>query len=559
MAKKKSNPAPSPFSKGRSQKQDSTALETTQTAEIAWLANQWQEHPVIGLTPQRLHQLLTAAEQGNLQAQADLFSDMEERDGHIFSEMDKRKKGVIGLSWNVNPPKNANDIERKIAAEVHEWIDDIKDLEMFLFDMMDAVGHGYSAQTIEWYQLGYVWLPKVFDPINPRHFLTPNNQPNQLRLNNGTPEGAEFIDFGWVVHRHKAKSGYIARSGLHRVLAWPFLFKNYGIRDVMEFLETYGLPNKIGKYPSGATDQEKMTLLRAVMMIGRNAGGIIPQGMSIDFEDATNGDTGNHFDLVSWCEKTQSKVIVGGTLLSQADGKSSTNALGTFDKIVKSDAKQIARSINDSLIAYLMRLNFPQITPDRYPNFQFDTSDTEDLTTFSESLPKLVEIGFQIPRSWAHEKLGIPEPADDKEPVLTKAQAPTLAANHLQYAGHHIAYLNQMPLPANHLHPAETVAIRAQNLLDDQVQQQLNHEHVQNQAETLLSELIQKLSAADDIEGALTMLAEILPHLTLDELQDDLEKLIFASDVLGRLSVQESRKATLKSLTEQPSPLTKGA
>ena len=74
------------------QKQDRSALETHQTAEVAWLSNQWQEHPVVGMNPQRMHQLLTEAEQGNLQAQADLFCDMEERDGHIFSEMDKRKK-----------------------------------------------------------------------------------------------------------------------------------------------------------------------------------------------------------------------------------------------------------------------------------------------------------------------------------------------------------------------------------------------------------------------------------------------------------------------------------
>lgn len=541
MAKKKS----------KSENTDLIALETTQTAEVAWLANQWQEHPVVGMTPQRLHQLLTDAEQGNLQAQADLFSDMEERDGHIFSEMDKRKKGVNGLSWNVNPPKNASDAERKIAAEVNEWIDDIKDLEMFLFDMMDAVGHGYSAQEIEWHRLGNVWLPKSFNHINPRHFLTPYTQPNELRLNDGTAEGAEFIDFGWVIHRHKAKSGYIARSGLHRVLAWPFLFKNYGIRDVMEFLETYGLPNKIGKYPSGATDQEKMTLLRAVMMIGRNAGGIIPNGMSIDFENATDGDTKNHFDLVSWCEKTQSKVIVGGTLLSQADGKSSTNALGniheiTFDKIIKSDAKQAARSITDSLIHYLMRLNYPNITADRYPSFQFDTSDTEDLTKFGESLPKLVEIGFQIPRSWAHLKLGIPEPADDKEPVLAKAQTPTLSANSLQYAGHHVASLNQIPTTTNNLHPAEVIAIRAQNLLDDQMQQQLSNEHLQNQAETMLPALIEKLTQANDIDGALAMLAELSPEKDLDSLQADLEKLIFASDVLGRLSVNESRELAKK-------------
>lgn len=82
-----------------SKKQDRTALETQQTAEVSWLSNQWQEHPVVGMTPHRLHQLLTEAEQGNLQAQADLFCDMEERDGHIFAEMDKRKKGVNKLAW----------------------------------------------------------------------------------------------------------------------------------------------------------------------------------------------------------------------------------------------------------------------------------------------------------------------------------------------------------------------------------------------------------------------------------------------------------------------------
>ncbi|MDW2808534.1 DUF935 family protein, partial [Acinetobacter baumannii] len=88
--------------------------------------NEWQEHPVVGLTPIKLHRLLVEAEQGNLQAQADLFSDIIERDGHIFSEMDKRIKGVNSLSWGVRAPKNANDTERKIAEEVREWIDEIE-------------------------------------------------------------------------------------------------------------------------------------------------------------------------------------------------------------------------------------------------------------------------------------------------------------------------------------------------------------------------------------------------------------------------------------------------
>lgn len=530
-------------------KQDRTALETSQTAEVAWLSNQWQEHPVVGMTPIRMHRLLTDAEQGNLQAQADLFCDMEERDGHIFSEMTKRKQAVNGLPWGVKPPKNASEQEKKIAEEVYEWLDDIEDFEMFLFEAMDAVGHGYSAQEIKWHQLGNLWLPESFQHLQPRLMMTPHEQPNELRLNDGSLAGAEFWPFGWFIHRHKAKSGYVSRSGLFRVLAWPFLFKNYGVRDIMEFLETYGLPSKIGKYPSGATPEEKMTLMRAVMSIGRNAGGIIPNGMSIDFEDATDGDTSNHMNLVKWCEQTQSKIIVGGTLLSQADGKTSTNAQSKthenqFEVIVKSDAKQLARSINDSLVSAMMQINYPNITPDRYPKFWFDTSDTEDLESFSKSLGEMVDTGMKIPLTWAHERAGIPMPADDKEPILARVQPALVATNSFQYAGYpavNLAALNQNAPTA--MHPAEATAIRGQALLDQQMEQSLSNEHLQLQSEGFLPDLIAQLSRGENLEAALTMLAEISPDKDLDALQNDLEQMIFASNVLGRLSVHESRKA----------------
>ncbi|VXA54686.1 Mu-like prophage FluMu protein gp29 [Acinetobacter proteolyticus] len=520
--------------KTQSKTQDRSALESNQTAEIAWLTNQWQDHPVVGLTPRHLHQLMTDAEQGNLQAQADLFCDMEERDGHIFSEMDKRKKGVNGLPWGVNPPKNASEAERKIAEEVAEWIDDITDFEMFLFDAMDGVGHGYSCQEIEWHQLGSLWLPKSFEHVNPRNFMTPYNQPNILKLNDGSPDGADFWDFGWFIHRHKAKSGYIPRAGLHRVLAWPFLFKNYGVRDVLEFLESYGLPSKIGKYPAGATEKEKLTLLRAVMSIGRNAGGIIPNGMSIDFEAATDGDTKNHFDLVKWCEQTQSKVIVGGTLLSQADGKTSTNAQSKthevqFDKLIKSDAKQLARSITDSLVCSLMRLNYPNVSPDRYPSFYFDTTDTEDIETFSEALPKLVEIGFKIPRSWAHEKLGIPQPADDKEDVLAYT-APVAPATPNLAANMYVPQLLNGLIAANNQVPLDVQAI--QLLLNDQAKQ------AQKTAEDWTQDLIAKIQSGQSDEDVLAVLSELYPSDDEPALQDKLTKLFFAAEVFGRLSAE---------------------
>ena len=78
---------------------------------------------------------------------------------------------------------------------------------------------------------------------------------------------------------------------------------------------------------------------------------------------------------------------------------------------------------------------------------------------------------------------------------------------------------------------------------DQQTQQHLSNEHLQTQAEQFLPNLITQLSRGENIDAALAMLSELSPDKDLDALQDDLEQMIFASNVLGRLSVNESRKA----------------
>ena len=66
------------------------------------------EHPAIGLTPLKVHALLTQAEAGNMNAMLALFEDMEERDLHLLAEMSKRKRTVAKLDWSIKAPKNAD-------------------------------------------------------------------------------------------------------------------------------------------------------------------------------------------------------------------------------------------------------------------------------------------------------------------------------------------------------------------------------------------------------------------------------------------------------------------
>jgi len=408
---------------------DTTKIKESQTAHIDRLHGQYAGHPSRGLTPGKLSHILDSAELGDVIAQHDLFLDMEEKDGHIFAEMSKRKRAVLTLDWDIMPPKDANKAESKLADEIKGMMHAIPEIENVFLDALDAIGHGFACLEIEWEMMGQrTHIPKKISHRPQQWFQTYHATRSQIRLRDNSMDGAELWQFGWITHVHKAKSGYLARSSLHRVLAWPYLFKNYSVRDLAEFLEVYGLPLRLGTYPSGASDEEKLTLLRAVASIGHDAAGIIPEGMMIDFKEAAKGASDPFQYMIEWAERTQSKAILGGTLTSQADGKSSTNALGNVHNEVRhdllvADAKQLASTLNRDLIYPLFAINIGINDTLRMPRLVFDTSEPADLKTFADALPGLVDAGTRIPLGWINEKLRIPIPKKG-DPVLQRTTYP---------------------------------------------------------------------------------------------------------------------------------------
>lgn len=411
-----------------------STLSEPQTSKLAQLHREFASHPSRGLTPPKLARILQDAEQGDLRAQHDLFADMEEKDAHIFADMSKRKRALLTVEWDITPPRNASATERKLAGYVKELMQDIPNFEDVILDALDAIGHGFSCQEIEWELLGSERVPKAITHRPQSWFQVDRLTRTELRLRDMSLDGQALQPFGWVTHVHQAKSGYIARAGLHRVLAWPFLFKTYSVGDLAEFLEIYGLPMRLGTYQSGASDEEKGTLLRAVMSIGHDAAGIIPEGMKIEFQEAAKGSEMPFMAMVDWCERSQSKAILGGTLTSQADGKSSTNALGNVHNEVRhdlmvSDAIQLAATLTRDLVYPLLALNKGGVEDRRrLPKFVFRVREIEDLTTLANALPKLVGIGMQIPEDWAHERAGIPL-AEEGARVLQATGAVASAAD----------------------------------------------------------------------------------------------------------------------------------
>lgn len=404
-------------------------LAEPQTSQVRQLHREWQGHPGRGLTPSRLASLLLDAEQGDIVAQYELFEDMEERDGHILAEMGKRRRAVSGLAFDIVPPPNATAAEKAEAEAVKALMEQIDDIESVLFDVTDAIGKGFACLELEWHRLDGDFLPKAIEHRPQSWFRLHRGQMTQeIRLRDHSADGAQLQAFGWIQHRHKARSGYLERANLFRALVWPYLFKNYSVADLAEFLEIYGIPLRLGKFPPGSSPKEKATLLRALVELGHNAAGIVPSGMELELHAAAQGDPAAFQLMMDWCERTQSKVILGATLTSQADRGSNTNALGNVHNEVRkelrdADSRLVEATVSRDLVYPIAVLNgLARGGFRRAPRLVFDRSETRDLKSFADALPPLVSMGVQVPVDWVHTELGIPRP-EAGVPVLRAAPA----------------------------------------------------------------------------------------------------------------------------------------
>ncbi|MFZ5746372.1 MAG: DUF935 domain-containing protein [Pseudomonadota bacterium] len=368
-------------------------------------------HPAQGLTPQRLTRLLLEAEMGDAIAYLELAEEMEEKDPHYLSVLATRKRQVAQLPIEVIPAGDSEE-EKADAQLVRDWLD--RDmLEFELFDILDAVGKGYSVTEIVW-DTDELWLPRAMKWRDPRFFEFDRETGEKLLLRTaGPPE--ELAAFKFVTHVHPAKSGLPVRGGLARVAAWGYLFKNYAIKDWVSFLETYGMPMRVGRYPNGTSDTDIRKLMAALADLGSDAAAAFPDSMRIDFVDSKGGSAPN--DL--WRAKAEfvdlqnSKAVLGQT--NTTDAQSGGLGSGQADvhnevrgDIERADAKLLGATLQRDVVVPIVMLN--RGTRKRYPRLRIGREDPVDVAALTQSAQQLVPLGVEVDADKIRDLAGLPAP-----------------------------------------------------------------------------------------------------------------------------------------------------
>lgn len=392
----------------------------------------WRDYVSAGLTPQRLSSLLREADTGNVSRQAELFDQMEEKDAHLLGEAEKRRNAILDVDFRVIPAsEDSRDV--KVAEVVQQYFDDSSDWDDTIVALQDAVGKGFSALEINWDVSTGQAMPTDLIFIEQKRFNFADTA-GYLRkfprlMSDANMMGDEIPAWKMLFHRYGGKSGHAARSGLYRVCAWMYLFRNYAVKDWMAFLEVFGMPLRLGKYDTGASQGDKDALIAAIQSLGSDAAGIISKNTEIEFvESLKNGSKGDNpfLAMAEFCGKEISKALLGQTLSADVGEVGSYAAAQTHNEVrldlAKADTRSVAATVRYQLIRPMVGFNFGWDTP--VPGYKAIWTKQEDLKSLSEVYTNVIRFGQPVSAEHVSERFGIPLPEKDQEILQPKSQTP---------------------------------------------------------------------------------------------------------------------------------------
>lgn len=373
------------------------------------------ESVATGLDPARLARVWRDADNGDTRQGLTLAFEMERRDMHYHAAITQRRTVVSQLEPEVTPVDDSP-LQQRIAADVRALVEDDR-FSRLVFHMLDANPKGFSLVEVMWETSESQWWPSRYEWRDQRLFRVDPVTLRGYRFDDMTAEGRALPAHKYVIHEAMLCSGPPLQSGLARVCAAAYLCKSYTVRDLMRFLEVYGIPARVAKYPTESTDAYQRKLLNTLRQMGTDAAAVIPANVTLEWLDSQKGgESGAFLGSAEFWDRQVSKAVLGQTSSIEGSGgdyKASLSHKGVRMDIAAHDARQVMATISEQLIEPFVAFNYgPQ---DSYPRVRLPVPMPEDLTKFAAAVTPFIDRGLPVARRGIYTRLGLAEPQHDDD------------------------------------------------------------------------------------------------------------------------------------------------
>jgi len=382
----------------------------------------------------------------------EIYQDIS-KDPHAFAILQKRYMAVVGREWEVKPAsessidkKAAELVERHLRALATRSNDDENGeaaialgggFDQVCFELLGALLFGWQVSEIVWDQDNKEIFPAEIAKKDLRRFqFAMGDRGYKLRylsLSN-LFEGEPLPTRKFIVHRYSF--GGLAQDpygyGLGARLFFPRFFKSNSVKFWLIFADKWATPTAVGKFPRGATTEQKEQLLKMLNSLATDAGVIIPDTMMIEFLEAQRSSTTNTYqELVDFCNSEMSKVVLGETGTTDQNGggggSRARDQVGNEIRIeiAKADADLLSDTLNRTLVRWIVQLNLPDATPPTIWRKFPELEEKEDLNTRATRDSQIVQMGFTLTRKYITDTYGVE--LEEEEAQTDPDQAPDVA------------------------------------------------------------------------------------------------------------------------------------
>lgn len=324
----------------------------------------------------------------------DLYEDLL-IDGYLSDAIDKRIEAVTDcdLSFTINNKE----------VEVITELMDTPEFEGLLKEIMLSKFWGVSVDETSFLD-GF-----NFKSIPRKHIRT---KFKEIAINEGDERGIPY-DGNDMILQFGGDDDY----GIILKAAPYVIYKRGGFGDWAQFVELFGMPQRIGKY-SSMDDASRRALIEAFETAGSAPYLVIPK--ETEATQTSNSSSGNgtlYNDFRKACNEEILITILGQTMTTQ-DGSSLSQSkvhLEVQEKKHRADRRYVERMLNKLFLPLLEKRGYP------VTGGKFRFLDKAQEITVSDTV-QLVKI-LPIPQSYLYEKYNIPQPKG-AEPIAGELKEP---------------------------------------------------------------------------------------------------------------------------------------
>lgn len=447
------------------------------------------------------------------------------RDDRVHATFSQRRAAVVSRPWEVQPG-GARRLDRVAADFVKEQLtrlrwDDITN------QMLYGVFYGFSVAEVMWGNDGAMVIPIEILVRNRRRFVFHLGDRDQYRSQRGflpklltsdNPDGEPLPPQKfWIFNTGADNDDEPYGRGLAHWLYWPVWFKKNHLRFWLVFLEKFGQPTPMGKYQKHVTQAEREKLLQAVQSVHTDSALVVPDGMEISLIEASRAGTVDYKAFYKEMQQAITTVVLSQTMTTD-DGSSKSQAVVHMDvrkEVVAADAHLVDDSFNRQVATWLTGWNFPGAA---IPKVKRIMDDQPNLKQQAERDKLIFDMGFRPTKEYLEETYGIdlddaPAPAPGN-PAPPNSDSADFADS--------IDFAQGDPQPLDAL---------------EEVMDAIDENEWESLAAPLILPILRR--AKDDPDSITKDLAALYPALNAKALENQLARILFVADTVGRLSAEK--------------------